>query len=114
MYGGPVFEVHFRYANVLNIIFVTMMYGTAMPILFPVAALSFLIIYVQEVYMLYYVYKAPPTYDEDLNKKVVKMILHAPPFLLAFGFWQLTSQHLMPYVDFPLEMHQFLGQDSTE
>ena len=68
LYGGPEFEVHYRFANVLNIIFVTMMYGTAIPILFPIAALSFLVIYIKEVYMLYYVYKAPPTYDEKLNE----------------------------------------------
>ena len=38
--------VHFRYANMLNIVFVTFMYGTAMPILFPVAMFSFLMIFI--------------------------------------------------------------------
>ena len=87
MYGGPEFEVHFRFANILNIIFVTMMYGTALPILFPIAAMSFLVIYIKEVYMLYYVYKAPPTYDEKLNEQVVQVFRIAPFILLGFGFW---------------------------
>ena len=87
LHGGPTFVVHFRYANMLNIIFVTMMYGTALPILFPLAMFSFLVLYFQDQFMLFYVYKTPPTYDESLNKDVLNIFAKAPLFLLSFGFW---------------------------
>ena len=52
--------------------------------------------------MLFYVYKTPPTYDETLNQKVVTVFGRAQFFLLGFGFWQLTSMHLLPYKDYPV------------
>ena len=63
------------------------MYGTAMPILFPIAMFSFVVLYIQEVYLLYYVSKAPPTYDEQLNFTVLKALKASPFFLFSFGFW---------------------------
>ena len=41
LYGGQEFELHLRYSNLMMILFTTMMYGTAMPILFFIALLSF-------------------------------------------------------------------------
>ena len=91
LFSGPKFDVHFRYANILNIVYVTMMYGAALPILFPIALFSIGLLYLQENYMLYYAYKKPPTYDEQLNKKVVKALKFSPLFLTGFSFWQLSN-----------------------
>jgi hypothetical protein len=40
------------------------MYGFGIPMLFPVAILSFVILYFVEKTMLYYSYRMPPMYDE--------------------------------------------------
>lgn len=48
LYGGQEFEIHYRYSNMMNIIYVTMVYGAAMPLLFLIALLSFSILYVQD------------------------------------------------------------------
>lgn len=40
-----------------------MMFGSGLPILFPIALVSFIVIYMLEKYMLYYVYTLPPKYD---------------------------------------------------
>ena len=69
------------------ILFVTMIYGTAMPILFIIAAFSFCVQYVLDVTMLYYSFKAPPTYDESINTKMIQILKYAPLVLLSFGFW---------------------------
>ena len=44
IYAGPDYLVHFRYSMIMNICFITMMYGTALPLLFPIAFISFYII----------------------------------------------------------------------
>jgi hypothetical protein len=44
-----------------------MMYGMALPILFPIAGVSFLVLYVLEKLMIYYFYSEPPTSDEKLH-----------------------------------------------
>ena len=68
-----------------------MMYGTALPILFPIAFFSYCVLYIQDVILLIYFAEAPPTYDEILNLKVIHIMRFAPLLLLAIGFWQLSN-----------------------
>jgi hypothetical protein len=42
VWGGADYVIHFKFANVLNVIYITMMYGIGMPILFPIAVVNFL------------------------------------------------------------------------
>lgn len=63
IWGGPLFYTHFKYSSILNIVFVTFMYGFGLPILFPIACVTFLITYVIEKSSLYYSYRQPPAYD---------------------------------------------------
>jgi hypothetical protein len=46
IYGGQEFSVHYRYSNMLNIFFITMTYGTALPLLFPIAFVSYCVLYI--------------------------------------------------------------------
>ena len=41
IYAGPQYFIHFKYAGILNVVYVTMMYGLGLPILFPIALLTF-------------------------------------------------------------------------
>jgi len=41
LYSGPAYVIHFKYSGILNITFITMMYGAGLPILFPLAAFNF-------------------------------------------------------------------------
>ena len=45
---GPEIELHSSHSTILNTIFVCMMYGTALPILYPIGLLSFVISYLVE------------------------------------------------------------------
>ena len=79
--------MHFKYASIENTVFVTFMYGFGMPILFPIAALNFLILYLTERSMLFYAYRLPPMYDHRLSESVLNKLNFAPYFLL---FHELT------------------------
>lgn len=57
LYSGPIFFIHYKYSSILNITFVTMMYGVGIPVLFPIAALSMMMLYIVEKFMVYYVYR---------------------------------------------------------
>jgi hypothetical protein len=92
LYSGPVFFIHYKYSGILNIVFVTMMYGMGLPILFPIAALSLLVIYCMEKMMLYFVYREPPMYDEKLNNNALSILTYAPLLFLSFGYWMLSSK----------------------
>ena len=40
LYSGVPYFIHFRYSELLTVIYITMLYGIGMPILFPIAAFS--------------------------------------------------------------------------
>lgn len=71
LYAGPVYMLHYKYSAVLNICFVTFMYGFGIPLLFPIAVFSLTILYFVEVSMLFYSYRMPPMYDERLSMLVL-------------------------------------------
>jgi len=48
LYSGPEYLLHFKYSYLLNISFITFMFGAGMPILFPIALLSVCIFYILE------------------------------------------------------------------
>ena len=56
IYSGPAYQIHFKYSGIMNVTFVTMMYGIGMPILFPIAAFSYFILYTQERLLSAYFY----------------------------------------------------------
>ena len=48
LYSGPPHKIYTMYGVVLNTVWTTAMYGMALPILFPIAALTFLNVYLCE------------------------------------------------------------------
>ena len=63
------------------------MFGTALPILFPIAYVSYIILNIQDQILLVYFAQKPPVYDEKLNNKIIETMRYAPMYLLAMGFW---------------------------
>jgi hypothetical protein len=88
---GPPYEMHFKYAAMMNIVFITLLYGIGLPVLFPLAVLALVILYISEKLMLYYAYQVPPMYDEKLSKDVVAHLKVAPIIMMLFGYWMLSS-----------------------
>lgn len=94
MMSGPQFFMHYKYSTVLNTIFITMTFGTGIPSLFFVASVTIINLYLLEVFLLHYIYKSPPAYDEKLNNSALRILSFAPLFLLAFGYWMLSNKQL--------------------
>lgn len=57
LYSGGDYFLDFKYSNVLNIVFVTMLYGLGLPILFPIAVGNFINQYICERIMVAYYMK---------------------------------------------------------
>lgn len=57
IYAGGEYYMHFKYAGILNIVYVTLMYGFGMPILYPIAVYALVVLYLSEKAMLYYSYR---------------------------------------------------------
>jgi hypothetical protein len=87
IYSGPEYQMHFKYAAMLNVVFVTFMYGMAIPLLFPLAFLFFLISIIVERLTLAYSFRKPPMFDDLLNQKAIRYMKVAPLFMMLFGYW---------------------------
>lgn len=92
LYSGPDFIIHFKYSAILNVTYVTMFYGPGLPILFPIAALSYFIFYCAERYGLAYTYEMPPTMDDMMTKNALNLLSYSPLFFLLNGYWMFSNQ----------------------
>jgi len=95
LHSGPEYFMHYKYSGLMNVAFLALMFGPGIPELFPIAAASFIVLYCVENYMLYYVYRKPPAYDERLNDSVLANLSKAPLLLFAFGYWMLSNKQLL-------------------
>lgn len=87
LYSGPVFFIHYKYSSIMNITYVTMMYGIGLPVLFPIAVFGYLTLYLMEKTLIYYCYRQPPMYDSKLNNNVLAIMTWGPVLFLSFGYW---------------------------
>lgn len=54
LFEGPETEIHVKYAEILNVVFVTLMYGPGLPILYVIAVVHLFIYYSVEIYSISY------------------------------------------------------------
>jgi hypothetical protein len=94
LYSGPEYMMHFKYAAMLNVIFVTFMYGLAVPLLFPIAMIFFAVSWIVERLALAYSYRMPPMFDDVLNKSAIGSLKAAPIFMMIFGFWVFGNEQI--------------------
>ncbi len=103
LYAGPPHLMHFKYATAMNTIYTTFMYGFALPILYPIAALTFINIYVVEKLCVAWWYQRPPVYDGKLNTAALGLMRWAPlPFFL-FGYWVMGNKQIFNNTVVPLK-----------
>ena len=94
LYSGPKHLMHFKIASILNTIWVTFMFGLALPLLFPIAVFTFFNFYFVEKILLTYYYQKPPMYDEKLNKAALAWMKFAPMLMMAFGYWIMGNRQI--------------------
>jgi hypothetical protein len=87
LHGGPDFEMHSKLTYLLTTVFMTMFFGFSLPILYPIALVGLTAFYFTDISMLFYHYNMPPSYDEKINKGVLKVLEGVPYFSLMMGIW---------------------------
>lgn len=55
--------MHYKYSYILTVVYVTFLFGPGLPILFPVALISLINLYVTERLCMAYSYEKPRMYD---------------------------------------------------
>ena len=94
LYSGIDYTLHFKYSGVLNIVYITMMYGLGMPILFPLAAFNFFNQFVCERMLAAWVVKLPAALDDKLTNNALNMLKWAPIMFLFNGYWMVSNRQI--------------------
>lgn len=92
IYSGPQYDIFYKYSSILNIVFVSFMYGAGIPILFPIAVLSLVVIYIKERLCLAYSYRDPKLMlDNSLNQTALNFLTIPPLIYSAFAYWMFNN-----------------------
>lgn len=71
------------------------MFGSGIPILFPIALICLVILYIFEKKMITRLVTIPANYDPKMNKDMVSTFLYGPILYAAIGFWMYSVPSLM-------------------
>lgn len=93
-YEGAEFVMSVRYGEILNIVFVTMTFSAGLPVLVPLAAVSFLQHYLTDKFDFLRVSKLPPSYSTTLAQGAAEVVAYAAIGHLLFAVWA-NSYHRM-------------------
>ena len=73
LYSGVPYAMHFQYSSILVQVYVSFMYGMALPILIPITFMGICVMYVTERFLLAYYHPKPPMFGRELNDSVISM-----------------------------------------
>lgn len=71
LYSGKEYEIHFKYSDAIVVVYITMMYGIGMPILFPIAAFTLFNQWLCERVVVAWSVKQPPAMDDTLSNNAL-------------------------------------------
>jgi len=94
LYSGAEYVIHFKYSNILNIMYITMMYGLGMPLLFPIAAFNFMNQYICERLIVAYQVRLLPALDTKLTENALDMLKWSPILFLFNGYWMISNPQI--------------------
>ncbi|CDW91100.1 UNKNOWN [Stylonychia lemnae] len=100
IYSGPEYLIHLRFSTILNVTFVCFVYGTALPILYPIALWGFFVLYTLERLLVCYYYKQPPALDDKLTNNSLRMLMWAPIVYMMFSYWFLSNNQIFDNILF--------------
>lgn len=92
LYSGADYQIHIKYSDCLNVVFVSCLYGVGMPILFPIAAATLWMQWICERITVAYFVKLPPALDDSLSTNALNMLKWAPLLLLFNGYWMIGNK----------------------
>ena len=76
------------------------MYGAVLPVLFSIALVNFISVYVLERFLVIYYFKEPPAYDETMTMLCILCSRFIVLAGLALSFWQLGNRQIFDNILF--------------
>jgi hypothetical protein len=99
LHTGPEFHLSNRYASLLSMAFVALMYGAGMPILYAVAAFGFTLSYAVDKFLFINFYKRPPQYNERIGRHATSLLPWAVVLHLAVAIWMFANKAIFSSIN---------------
>lgn len=90
--AGPEYNFHNKSASLNVILFTTLIFGAAFPILYLVALFALIIQYVTERFTLAMLYRLPPKFTIDFTILNLVILSFAPIVSQALNFWMFGNR----------------------
>jgi hypothetical protein len=87
LHAGPEYCIYYKCANTIMMVFITLIFGPALPILYIISLFSICCQYLLERLTLAYFYRIPPKFSDKLTLLNIKIMQFAPIPSLLFTFW---------------------------
>lgn len=79
----------------LNFILTCFMYGAGVPLLFPIALICLVILYIFEKKMITRQVRLPANFDANMNDQMISVFLVGPILYSAIGYWMYSVPAIM-------------------
>ena len=89
--------LEFRYSNMLIVLAVTFFYSSGMPILYPIAALFFVITYCVDKWLLFHYYRQPVMYNSYLARKTLVWFKYIMLLHIIGALFMFSNSSILPY-----------------
>lgn len=90
-YAGPENALHFKYSSILVQVYIALMFGFVIPVLFLTTLLGIINMYIYERIVFAYYTRRPPRYDARLARSILSLMTPAPFFMFGVGYWAMTN-----------------------
>lgn len=85
----------YRYCNILTVVFISLIYSSGIPILYPIVCLYFMLVYVCDKYMLFRWYKKPAVLDGHIALNSLEWFKFALFLHVIFGSVMYSSSEIL-------------------
>jgi len=99
---GPFNDYPLRYAQIYNTITVCFIFSTGIPILIPIACVSFAVSFVVDKFLFVDYYRTSPSWDIELSKTMNNLLPAIIVAKLALGTWMLSNVQIFKNATDPL------------
>jgi len=86
LHAGPEYCICYKCANTNMMVFITLIFGPALPILYVISPFQYVQYFIERLTLAYF-YRIPPKFSDKLTLLNIKIMQFAPIPSLMFTFW---------------------------
>jgi len=106
---GPYMDYAARYASLYNILFVTFVFATGIPLMVPISVISFFIAYWIDKMLFMWYFRRPPNFGISLQRTMSNLVPVALISHLAVGTWMISNITIFDDMLDPLSVRVYIG-----